>query len=175
MFGNAPNRLLVERLDHRAIRRSPLGDTEAPVTRHKGRGLFETQIVERGPRLTPDLQDVAEALGRDQRGRGDVSLDDRIGRNRRAMHHIGHLRRVDIVLAQDAAHRIDEPNGRICRGGGHFGDMQLARLFTDQCGVGEGSPGIDPQSISLTHSASSRSRSVARVSTVHVAGSIATL
>ena len=58
----------VERRAHGAVHHEPLGHLVAAMTGHEGHGLPRVQVVERRTLLPGDLEEVAEALGGDERG-----------------------------------------------------------------------------------------------------------
>jgi len=68
--------LFGERRDDGAIRADPLGQLEAAPARDQGRRRVLEQVIEIGPRRAPQLQHVAEAAGRDQRGARAFFLED---------------------------------------------------------------------------------------------------
>ena len=78
---------LVEGRAHAAVDGHPLRHLQAPAARHQRRRLDDLDVVELVLALAPDLQRVAEALGGDEPGRRALALDQRIGEERRGMHH----------------------------------------------------------------------------------------
>ena len=68
------------------------GHFEPQVARHQNRRFVDLDVVEVGPLLPADLQQVAEALGGDQAGLDATMLDQRVGRDRRAVAEIGDAR-----------------------------------------------------------------------------------
>ncbi len=94
--GDRPDRVLVERDEHVAVPVEPLRDPEAQRPRDERDRLGELDVVQRRPDLAADLEDVAEALGRDQRGPRDLALDDRVGRHGRAMDDVAQAGRVGL-------------------------------------------------------------------------------
>ena len=75
-------RPLVERHDD-AVGPHPLAHGEPQLARDERRRAVRRQVVERGPVLAADLDHVAEALGRDERGAGAAPLEQRVRRDRR--------------------------------------------------------------------------------------------
>ena len=76
-----------------------------------------------GHRLAGDLQDVPEARGDDQAERVDLALQQRVGRDRRAVRDAGDaVRRRADLLAGSRARRAPEPMRRIGRRARHLGD-----------------------------------------------------
>ena len=76
---------LVERDQHVAVGRQPFADGEAADARHQRLRPVDHQVVMVEPLLVALLDDVAKALGGDQRGARTLALDQRIGRQRGAM------------------------------------------------------------------------------------------
>jgi hypothetical protein len=96
------------------------------------------QVVEHGPLLRPDLEHVAETGGRQQSDPGSATLDERVRRDRRAVHEVGDGPGVD-------AQRVDgghEPAGEVLRLRPHLGDRKPART-TDAHGVRERPSDVD--------------------------------
>ena len=83
--GQRIDRLLVERRHDPAARVDPLRHDKAQAARHQRRRQVDIDVVLLEAVLVPDLDRVAEPLGRDQRGPGALALDDRVGRQRRAV------------------------------------------------------------------------------------------
>ena len=50
-----------------------------------GRGARHEEVVELGPRLPPDAQDVFEPRGRDERNARALALEHGVGRDRRSV------------------------------------------------------------------------------------------
>ncbi len=72
----------------RAVVPHPLRHLDAQVARHQHRRLVGLQVVEVGPLLPADLQQVAEPVGGDQPGAHAAMLDQRVGRHGRAVTEI---------------------------------------------------------------------------------------
>ena len=85
-----------------------LGSNPLPRFDHAGGQLMRLYNVPRediGPRLIPDLQQVAEALGQHHRGRRALALQQRIGG-----HRCAHLHGRDIpatILGEDRANSLN--------------------------------------------------------------------
>ena len=60
--GGAHRVLIERRLDLAGVAQA-LGHLEPQVARHQGRGLVGLEVVEVGPLLAADLEQVAEAVG----------------------------------------------------------------------------------------------------------------
>ena len=82
----------LERRDH-AVGADPLGDLDAVVVRDERRGLGRAEPVEAGAVLAPDLEQVGEARGRDQRGPRAALLEQRVGADRHPVREALDLRR----------------------------------------------------------------------------------
>ena len=82
---------LVGQLQQRAVRGHPLGDAEPPVGRRQRRGPGGTQPVELGPGLATELDQVGEAVGRDERGPGARALEQRVGGDRHPVRELADL------------------------------------------------------------------------------------
>ena len=113
--GDRPDRVLVERDEHLAVPVEPFRDPEAQRPRDERDGLLELDVVQRRPDLAADLEDVAEALGRDQRGPRDLALDDRVGRHGRAVDDVAQAGRVRLGRREDPVGGVEEALARVAR------------------------------------------------------------
>ena len=101
-----------------AVREHALGHVEAQMARHERLRQFDHQVVEVVAVLAPDLERVAEALRRDQRGRGRAALDDRVGHERRAMDdQLEVARRSCRDASSVCASTVSTPSRRVVRRG----------------------------------------------------------
>ena len=78
---------------HRAVDQHALVHLEAQVARRERPRPLHEQVVHVVAVLAGDLDRVAEALGRDQRGPGALPLDDGVGDERGAVEDVGHAGR----------------------------------------------------------------------------------
>ena len=83
-----------------------LGDPETEVTGHQRPGFLELEVVETGPNLAGDLQQVSKPLGGDEAGAGNGALDDGVGGHGGPVHQVGHLGGVDAVFRSESAERL---------------------------------------------------------------------
>ena len=70
----------LERLEHLTLRADPAARLAAQLARHQRVGLRAPQVVESRALLRPDLEDVAEAGGREQADARGTALDERVRR-----------------------------------------------------------------------------------------------
>ena len=84
----------------------PPADLEPPRARHERRRPHHGGVVERGPVLPADLDDVAEALGGDERDRGRLPLQQGVGGDRGA---VGERRRAARRRARRCPSRTARP------------------------------------------------------------------
>ena len=158
------HRVVVERPQHLARRAEPLGDRHRPVAGDQRRRLLELRVVERRPHLARDLEQVAEALGRDEAAARDLPLDDRVRRDRRRVDDEADLPGRHAALGERALDGVHEALGGIGRRRQHLRDRDGAGLLVDQGRVGEGAADVDghahahaPQHLSSRRSSSRRS------------------
>ena len=145
---------LVKGLQHPAPRIQPLLDLEAEIARHQRGRLFEVDVVERRPDLSADLQHVAEALGRDERGARGLAFDQRVGGDGGAVHQVGNGVRSDVSIRQDALDRVEESAGGI---GGRRGDLRdsgRSACFREENGIGERATDVHPEAKPIAHDGS---------------------
>ena len=142
---------LVEGADHLAGRVEALRHPEAAVARHQGRRLLEVDIVEGGPDLALDLQQVAEALGGDEPGGREAALDDGVGGHRRPVDDVAHLLGRDPRLVEDAGGDAQEALGGVGGRGGELADVDPAAGLVHEGGVGEGAADVDAEAEAPRH------------------------
>ena len=110
-----------------------LAHADAPRARHERRRPARLERVERGAHLAADLEHVLEAGGGEQRDARAAPLEERVGRDRRA-----------VVQARGAAQR-GEPGAhrgrRVVRRGADLQDTEPPADHGHQ--VGEGAAGVD--------------------------------
>ena len=143
---------LVERHAHAAVDGHPLRHLQAQAARHQRRGLDDADIVELVLALAPDLERVAEALGRDEPGRCALALDQRVAEQRRGVHQSADVRRCNRALAQQPVDpRHDAARGIVVRGQLLVAHLAAGRRVVDD-DIGERAPDVDPQPEPLARS-----------------------
>ena len=90
----------------------PLGDLDHQVARHEGRRTVRRQVVELRPVLSSDLEDVAEALGHDQRGLRSPSLEHGVRGHGRSVHEPRDRRQADARRRHPLEHALRLVAGR---------------------------------------------------------------
>ena len=144
----------VERDLDRAVLRQPLLGLAPPRPRHQGLGHLDEEVVELVLALAADLQHVAEARGREQAGLGALALDQRVGEERRGMHHAADLLGLGARLLEHAPRALDGAARRIVGRGALLPDdgAAVTRIVDDE--IGEGAPDVDAEGKRCgTHSA----------------------
>ena len=119
----------------------------ASVPRNHGLRFLAEDVVEPGPDLAGDLQDVPETLGGDQGGPGALPLDERIGRHGGPMDVVGDVRGGHPGFSQGAFHRVQESHRGIAGSAGHFHEPQLPGGLVHHDQVREGSADVDSDAI----------------------------
>ena len=124
----------------RAVVPQAFGNFHAQGAVDQNNRLVGLDVVQVGPFLPPDLQQVAEAVGGDQPGARALVLDQGIRRHRRAMAEIadGTGGRTDAV--QSFRHAGGDPAGRIVWCGRDLPHRHLAGFVVEQTDVGKGPP-----------------------------------
>jgi hypothetical protein len=128
----------IQRLDL-AVGAHPLGNREPQLPGDEGRRPVLRQVVERGAVLAGDLEHVAKALGRDERGARAAALEQRVRAHRHAVREDG-----DVTGFQ--ARRLDGPHralGLVLRRGRHLGGDELPVHERDE--IGERPAHVDSQ------------------------------
>jgi hypothetical protein len=86
---------------------------------------------------------MPEALGDDQAERLDLALEQRVGRDGRAVREPGEVRRRASGLSQDARDTLYEPDRRVRRRARDLGDLDPAGRAVHRDDVGERAAGVD--------------------------------
>jgi hypothetical protein len=139
-----PHGLLVERRNHLAGRVHSLRHLK-PVLARDDRLEMSGQAVGRGARAATEFEDVAKPLGRDQPAAGDLALEERIGRRRRAVDDGPHLIEADTGLGEGG----EDAEGLVVRGRRHLGDADVAGRLVDQQQVGKSAADVDADDLGL--------------------------
>jgi hypothetical protein len=129
---------LVESDEDPAFRVDALVDLEAQAPLDEG-DEAALEAVRRRPRPAAELEDVAEALRRDQADARDLALEHGVGRRRRAVHDGIERSRLDLGRVE----RGEDPEGLVVDGGRHLGEADLAGRVVDEDEVGEGAADVD--------------------------------
>lgn len=111
--GNLAQPSFVERQEPLAAGVDPLAHFVAQMARHDRGRTLERQIIEVVARLVAHLEDVAEALGRDEADLGALALDDGVGHQRGAVDDAVELDDRPACLAQQALRAGDDGVARI--------------------------------------------------------------
>ena len=111
----------------------PLAHLEAQPPRHERLGLAADEVVHVGPVAAADLEHVAEAARRDERGPGAGALGQRVDDDRRAVDEVPHALEGDLAVGQAGEHAL----GQARRGRRRLGDAEVARLGVEGDEVGE--------------------------------------
>ena len=119
-----------------------LAHLEAEPPRHEGDLLAVAQVVEIGAVAARDLEDVAKALGGDQRGPGAGPLRNRVDHGGSAVHEVVHGVGVESGLVDGIEHAPRE----IVRRAERLGDAERAGLLVEVDEVREGPADIGRQS-----------------------------
>ena len=128
----------VERLLDLAVGEHALVHLEAQRALDQRRVLLEEQVVGVRPVDAPDLVDVAEAFGDQQRGLGAGALEDGVDRDRRAVQEQSGRAIVAARLLDPAVDAVDQPLRRRQR----LAEGQRAGLVVEHRNVGEGAADI---------------------------------
>ena len=129
-----------ERQDDLARRTDALGHLEAVLARHQRLGMIGLQVVDLGPGLAADLEQVLEALGGDERDLAAAPLDQRVGRDRRA---VGEKR--EAASGRKRAQPFQDRARGIVGRGGDLVRARLAGRVVHQEEVGEGAADVHSQ------------------------------
>jgi hypothetical protein len=132
---------LVELPDH-AVGPHPLVDLHAQPPLHDRRRRRLVQPVEARPRLAAEEEQVAEALGGDERRARQAALQQRVRGHRRAVHEVGHVAGRDAGALEHRARGRDHALLLPARAQHLRGHHPVGG---DEHGVGERAADVDPQ------------------------------
>src|SRR5204863_2810625 len=118
---------IAKRPDDLARRADALGDLEAVLARYERLGVVGLQVVDLGPRLAADLQQVLEAGGGDERDLAAAPLDQGVGRHRGAVGEKG-----ETALGHKRAQPLQDGARGIVGRGGNLVRARLAGLLVHQ-------------------------------------------
>ena len=146
------HRRFVERQAHGAVRVDALGDGEAQGARRQRLRLVDAEIVLVVAALGADIEHVAKAFGRDQRGLRAAAFDDGVGRERRAVNEDVDVADMGTRVGQNETHPVQHRLLRPLRRRQHL--ARLAILAHVQHDIRERATDIDgkPHLGSLKHS-----------------------
>jgi len=137
--------VLVEGLPDLAIGQEPLAHFAAKPPRHEGRRRIDEEVVHVVAAFVADLERVAEALGGQERRPRALALDERVGRERRAVDDRPHGARGNRRLLEERADALLDRVRRIFRRGEDLAHARGPRRRVDDDEVGEGAADVDAQ------------------------------
>lgn len=142
----------IQREANRAVRIDALGHGEAQAARRQRLRLVDAEVVLIVTALGADIEHVAKALGRDQRGLGAAPLDDGVGRERRAVDKHVDVADMRARIGKDKPHAVQHRLLGPLRSRQHL--ARLAHLTHVQHDIRERATDIDgkPHLGSLKHS-----------------------
>ena len=123
-----------------------LADLERELPRHEGRRPLGEPVVQLGSILAGDLEDVAEALGDEERSSHAPPLQQGVGRDRGAVDEEGDVLRPEARLPDDLADPLLDPG---CLVGGRrrgLGEMDPVAVGVEENEVGEGAAHVHAKS-----------------------------
>ncbi len=161
--GQRGQRCLVERHKDPAAGVDALAHRKTQPARHQGRRQVDIYIVLLEPVFVPDLDRVAKALGRQQRGLGPLALDDRISSERRTVNDDRQIGRSERRLAQYRVKPLEHRALGSVRGRQDLGAVAFTTCFERDIGKGAADINAKPSAL-LRHAfplvLSQRGRSV---------------
>ena len=135
------DRVLLERRVHAAVGIHPLGHRNAPVARHERRRMLPEQVVRIVAVAAAHLEDVAEALRREQADDGARPRQERVEPDGRAVEEV--LGRSDTVLWDCSLDGVEDAVLRGSRRRRLLADADLAGLVVIEDEVGERAADVD--------------------------------
>ena len=132
-----------KRADRLAVGGDALGRLEAQFARHQRRRVVVLQAEHMRADLPADLDQVAEALGDDERDLAAAPLDQRIRRDGRAVREPRDRRQLDAVAGRKLAQAGNHRQGRVGRRRGHLVQDDAVGRVVEREKVREGAADID--------------------------------
>ena len=141
-----PTSSIAKRLDDRSIRGRRVRSTSN--TRRRGTSGFGTSQIDVEDvvaALARQLQDVAKTAGDDQRGARAAPLDERIRRERGAVHDLAYRGTRNAVPRQQLVHAVQHAGGEIVGAGQHLAGHHATGRSLQQHEIGERAADVDAQ------------------------------
>ena len=134
--------LAVEGLDPFAVGRGALRDRPPQGPRNEGSGEVEMDVVEVVELFVADLDDVAEAAGRQHPGASAGALDEGVRGEGRRVHDDRDAGRVEPLLGERPGEPREHRLPGVTVGGEHLAGGGAAGLRLEKADVGEGPPDV---------------------------------
>ena len=163
--GEAPHLVGIDRAPHGAVDQDPLVDLEAEVARRDRPRPLHVEVVHVVAVLAGDLDRVAEALGRDERGPGALALDEGVREERGAVEDVRHLAGGHARRAEDGLDPRDHGVVRPVGGGEHLADLERPAVLAGEDQVGEGAADVRAHAVHGVRPARNQSRGQAQTLT----------
>ena len=129
-----------------SVGQGPLVELEHVSALDRRRRELDLEVVHVVPMLVADLEDVGEAPGRDERGRGRLALDERVRDQGRGVNDgCVDLLRVDARPPERRVHAAAESDEHVRRSGERLLDDDRPCSGVDEDDVGEGAADVDGQ------------------------------
>src|SRR2546421_4098882 len=136
---------LVDAAENPAVRQRALGHLDDARPRDERRGQLREEVEHVGNAMAADVEDVAEALGDEQRRARALTLDDRVHRERGAVHERADRRGIGAVLARERLDPGEDRRGRPFGCGRELQDCESARGLVEEREVREGAADVDAE------------------------------
>ena len=141
-------RLARERDDDLPARIDPLLHLDPEIALDELRRLLPPEVVEARHAKVPELEHVPKAAGRDEAGERPLVLEDRVGRDRRAVPDLGHVRPGEGGLVEDLRETARDRLCVVLDARGHLAGEDPAP-GVEEHDVGEGSADVDTDAIAV--------------------------
>jgi hypothetical protein len=149
--------VLVEGLPDLAVGQEPLADFAAEPPRHEGRRRIDEEVVHVVAAFVANLERVTKALGGQERRPRALALDERVGRERRAVDDGPHGACGNRRLLEERTDALLDRVRRIFRRGEDLAHARGTACLVDDDEIGERAADVDAQA--RRHGAQSTPRS----------------
>jgi hypothetical protein len=123
-----------------------LRDLAAPAARHERGRPLEVDVVESRQAQPPDLEEIAEARGREEPGARAAAFEDRVRGDRRPVQQLVDVTRGDPGRAHQLPRAMDD-RLRVVGGGGEDLPRERSPVRSDQNQIGERAAHVDAQAM----------------------------
>ena len=137
MQGNVPHLVRVDRRQHCPVGQDAFVQLQPQPARDEWFGQLKEDVIQIVAMFLADLDSIAKTTGRDQRCRGTLALDDRVGDERRAMHDAAHRCGSDACVLQRRSQAFGDSPAGIIRRRQNLSNMKPARIRIQHHDVGE--------------------------------------
>ena len=141
----SPQLRQIQRVDDVAIAVDAFRNVVAALARHQGLGKAQEQVVDVVALLAAYLQGIAKPGRGQQADTGAAALDDGVGDQGGAVHHLRQVRHGHAIALEDLSQPSQRAARRVVRGGQALVQVNAASRFVDQDEICERAANIETE------------------------------